>query len=120
MHCTAGSSSVACPAGAELAVAWRYLQPWGWLGQPLVQGQAEEMELTGMVCDPLCSLGLLGCVQALPPPVVEVPALHHSAPPPEQRAVLPQLTPGRKLFPFPSPALLSLPIMYPVLGRGIP
>ena len=117
MHCTAGSSSVACATGAELAVARRSLQTWGQLGQPLVQGWAEGMELTGMVCDPLCSLGLLGCVQALPPPMAKVPALCHSVPPP---GVLPQLTPGRKRVPFPASALLSLPVMRPVLVRGIP
>lgn len=41
-------------AGTELAVAKQSLQPWGQLGQPLMQVWAEEV-----VCDPLFSLGLL-------------------------------------------------------------
>ena len=106
-------------AGTKVAVDRQSLEPWGWLGQPLVQVWAEVMEITG-VCDPLCPLGLLGGVQPLPPAMVEVPALCHSVPPPKQRDVLPHLTPGRKHVPFPSPALLSLPIMHPVLGRHIP
>lgn len=78
--------------GTEQAVARWSLQPCGQLGQPLMHHWAEEVELTGMACDPLCFLGLLGCVQALLPPMVEVPALCHCVPPPEQRGVLPQLT----------------------------
>lgn len=78
------------------------------------------MEITGVVRDPLPSLGLLRGVQAIPPSVVEVSALCHSVPPLEQSGVLPQLTPGRKWVPFLSPALLSLPITRPVLGRDVP
>lgn len=107
-------------ARSELVEARQSLQPWGQLGQPLMQVQAEEMEIIWLLCDPLCSLGLLGGVQALTPPMVQVPALCHSVPHPEQRGVLPQLTPGRKRVPFSSPALLSLPIMHPAIGRGIP
>lgn len=45
-------------ARTELTVARQSLQPWGRLGQTLMQAWAEEMEITGMVCDPLFSLGL--------------------------------------------------------------
>lgn len=52
----------------------------------------------------------------MPSPVVEVPALCHSVPPPEQKGVLSQLTPGRKRVPFLSPVLLSLLICALFLG----
>lgn len=45
-------------ARTELAVARQSLQPWGRLGQTLMQVWAEEKEITGMVCDPLFSLRL--------------------------------------------------------------
>lgn len=101
MLCTAGSSSVACAARTELAVARQSLQPWGWPRRTSVQSETEDTEVTGMVCDPLCSLRLLGYVQALPPPWQRCRRCVTVSPPSGTKGVLLRLSPGRKQVSFP-------------------